>query len=143
MSVGSLPRTKAVRTLLVLFSAAGGVAAAGLLLFAVDPAGSAIYPPCLFHAATGLHCPGCGSLRALHQLLHGNVQAALGLNPLMVLSLPFVAYGTASCALRRLDRRPLPTLFTRPWLGWALLGLIMAFAVLRNVPAFPFSLLAP
>ena len=37
----------------------------GAMLVAVyvwEPAASGLFPPCPFHAFTGLHCPGCGSL---------------------------------------------------------------------------------
>lgn len=39
---------------------------------------------------TGLDCPGCGSQRAVHELLHGHIQSAFYLNPLFVVSLPYV-----------------------------------------------------
>ena len=39
---------------------------------------------------TGLACPGCGSLRALHQLTHGHFGEALRLNPMLVMALPFL-----------------------------------------------------
>ncbi|MEY2693731.1 MAG: hypothetical protein RL142_79 [Actinomycetota bacterium] len=39
--------------------------------------------PCLFHAATGLLCPGCGTTRSLTALLHGDVATALAFNPLI------------------------------------------------------------
>src|SRR2546421_11472933 len=46
------------------------------VLFWFEPTQHAFYPICAFHRTTGLLCPGCGSLRALHQLLHGQVAAA-------------------------------------------------------------------
>ena len=63
------------------------VAAAGLL--AMDPVRGGILPGCPFHALTGLYCPGCGSCRALHQLLSGHVGAAISYNLLTILALPF------------------------------------------------------
>src|SRR5947208_1463571 len=77
-----------------------GLVAAGAILcvvaaaifFLFDPARVAIFPPCLFHQFTGLDCPGCGAQRALHQLLHGNVIAALRLNAMFVASLPLCAW---------------------------------------------------
>ncbi len=65
----------------------GGLAAAGaaaLVLFCFDPARCAVYPVCTFHQLTGLDCPGCGSLRAMHQLLHGHFLSALHFNALAV-----------------------------------------------------------
>ena len=34
-------------------------------------------PKCVFHALTGWDCPGCGSQRAIHALLHGRVVCLL------------------------------------------------------------------
>ena len=114
-----------------------------IALFAFDPADSSLFPPCPFHALTGLHCPGCGTLRALHQLLHGNLCAAFLLNPLMVSSLLFIAYWTLSglaCVVS--GRNVLRVFIPAIWI-WTLLGVIILFWILRNVPVYPFSLLAP
>jgi hypothetical protein len=117
--------------------------AALVLLYFIDPAKpGGPFPPCLFHALTGLHCPGCGTTRALHQLLHGNIRAALGLNLLMVASLPFLAYAFVSKGLVLFGRR-LPVVFSHPAWTWALFALVILFWILRNIPAYPFSLLAP
>ena len=71
-----------------------------IVLYAFDPRNPGTYPICPFLGLTGYHCPGCGTLRALHQLLHGNVIAALGYNPLTILSLPFIAYSFAEGAMK-------------------------------------------
>lgn len=61
-----------------------GVAAAGLavaaLLYVRDPHRPGVYGFCPFHALTGLWCPGCGGLRAVHDLTHGEVLASLSSN---------------------------------------------------------------
>jgi len=114
-----------------------------VLVFRCDPGASGLYPPCPFHALTGLFCPGCGSLRALHQLLHGNLGAAFGLNALMVLSVPFLAYAFVAQGLAAFGWRLLPRPFLPAWVIWSLLGVIVTYWVLRNVPAYPFSVLAP
>ena len=67
-----------------------GLAAALGLLFCFNPASTQLYPPCPLHALAGLYCPGCGSLRAVHQLLHGHVRAAFGYNPVLLIILPFL-----------------------------------------------------
>lgn len=113
------------------------------VVYRYDPGASGLYPPCPFHALTGLCCPGCGSLRALHQLAHGNLGAAFGLNALMVLSAPFLAYALLAEGLATLGWRVLPRPFLPAWMVWSLLGVIVAYWVLRNVPAYPFSALAP
>jgi Protein of unknown function (DUF2752) len=114
-----------------------------ILLRLFDPATSGLFPPCPLHALTGWYCPGCGSLRALHQLLLGNLGAAFALNPLAVLSLPFLVYGMASYGMFQIRRRYLPRWFIPASWIWTLLAAILVFAVLRNIPAFPFDLLAP
>jgi hypothetical protein len=125
---------------------------AGFVLLAVcalgfvylfNPGTSTLFPTCPFLALTGCYCPGCGSLRALHQLTRGHLAVALGLNPLMVLSLPFIGYFFVSRATFAAVGRPLRTFFIRPVLIRALFGIILAYGVLRNIPVYPFSLLAP
>ncbi len=123
----------------VVALAAGSVG----VVYLLDPSTSDLYPPCPFLALTGLYCPGCGTLRALHQLALGHPVAALDLNPLMVLLLPFVAYFLVSHAMLAVTGRPLRRFFVRPGLIWALLGVVLLFGVLRNVPAYPLVLLAP
>ena len=125
-------------------SAVVALGAGGLsIIYLLDPSSSDLYPPCPFLALTGLYCPGCGTLRALHQLTLGHPVAALDLNPLMVLLLPFVAYFLASHAMLAVTGRPLRRFFVRPALIWTLLGIILVYWLLRILPGYPFTLLAP
>jgi len=117
--------------------------AGGAYLFLFDPAGTSAYPSCPFRHVTGFYCPGCGSLRAMHELLHGNLYAAFRLNPMTVVALPFIAYGLASQAVRHLAGRGLPTVFVRAGWIWALLVVMLAYWALRNVPGLPSAWLAP
>ena len=113
------------------------------MLRVFDPATSGIFPPCPFHYLTGLYCPGCGSLRAIHQLLHNNLQAAWAMNPLTVLLLPFVGYGlVAEAFLQIRGRRLTPWILPGFWIQ-VLCGIIVVFGVVRNLPLYPFNLLAP
>ncbi len=114
-----------------------------LLLRLFDPATSGIFPPCPFHALTGLYCPGCGSLRAIHQLLRGNLGTAWAMNPLTVILMPFLLYGLASEGLRVLRGRGLPQIFLPAIWIQALCAVIILFGIARNVPIHPFNLLAP
>jgi hypothetical protein len=127
-------------TLLVL--SVLGIAAV-YVLYTFNPAKSAFYAPCPFHALTGLYCPGCGSLRALHHLLHGHWVTAFGLNPLMVLSLPFLGYSFLSYVTGGIRGQSLPTVFVPAIFIWIYLGIILLFLVLRNISSYPFLLLAP
>jgi hypothetical protein len=62
--------------------------AALIVLTAVDPSTSDLFPPCFFRAATGWLCPGCGSARAIHAAMHGELGTALLANPLAVALMP-------------------------------------------------------
>lgn len=64
--------------------------AAALLYREADPASSALFPKCPFHLLTGLECPGCGSQRAIHSLLNGDMRAAVHYNLLLVLAIPYL-----------------------------------------------------
>jgi Protein of unknown function (DUF2752) len=115
---------------------------ASIVLWRVDPnqLGNPL-PPCPFHWLTGLYCPGCGATRALHALLHGNLEKAFSMNIVFVLALPLVLI----LLLKQVIQLPAglfkATKFfsdARPW-AW----LLISFAVLRNLPWYPFNLLAP
>lgn len=113
------------------------------VLYVYDPRVPGNYPICPFFALTGCYCPGCGTLRALHGLLRGDVASALGYNPLTVLALPFIVYSCAAGALRAL-RLPVPgPVFVHSRWIWALLVGIVVFWALRNVPVAPLTYLAP
>ena len=66
------------------------VAAGAAVLFWFDPARHAFYPVCLFKKLTGYDCPGCGGLRAVHELLRGDVWHAFQLNAMAVVTLPLL-----------------------------------------------------
>lgn len=110
-------------------------AAVTTLVAVVDPNQPGHYPTCPFLAVTGYYCPGCGSLRALHDLAHGDVAGALARNPLLVLAAGGLVVAFVLWA-RRLWRGLPRTWVAPPRLLYALLTLVLAFWVLRNVPGW-------
>jgi hypothetical protein len=133
---------------------AGGcaLAAAAVLVTVYDPSsGGSLFPPCAFHTATGLWCPGCGLTRATHHLLHGDIVGALSSNVFTPFAL--IAIIAAWWAwVRRSFGLPLdrPTAWvvasirSAPrWASISLLVLVVVYAVVRNIPAAPFDALAP
>lgn len=82
------PGWRGVRTPVLV---AGGLLAASVALHLRDPHQSGAYGFCPWLALTGTYCPGCGGLRAVNDLTHGDVLAAASSNLLLVASLPFVA----------------------------------------------------
>jgi len=113
------------------------VALGATLVFLVDPNQPGHYPLCPFKALTGLDCPGCGSMRGIHDLLHGDVVGALDHNVLLALAIPAAVVAWTAWVRRRWTDRPrvgqLP-----PRAVAALIVLIVAFWILRNVPGVPF-----
>ncbi len=128
-------------TYLVVLALAAAAAIVALWYF--DPR-ELSFPFCWLYATTGLHCPGCGATRATHELLRAHLMAALHDNGLWVLSLPLVLYTAASEVRLSLGGRPLPgNPAHRAWLWIALGAAAAVFAVLRNLPGWPWELLAP
>ncbi|KWT92861.1 DUF2752 domain-containing protein [Candidatus Magnetominusculus xianensis] len=115
--------------------------AAAAIVYLYDPSSSWFYPKCLFYRLTGLYCPGCGSTRAVHQLLHGNIAAAFKLNPLTVTALPFLVFGIV-LEMGVFHSRPKWLSYVRQYSKLLLLGLIL-FWILRNIPVEPFIYLRP
>ncbi len=107
-------------------SAAIAATAAAIVLYRFDPTRASFYPQCVFHALTGWQCPGCGTTRALHHLLHGDVAGAFRLNPMLFVVAPFTALSLRS---RRL--------LLHPAAGWTALGVTIAYWIVRNLPWWP------
>ena len=75
------------------FAAGTGIAAAAALVVALrDPNSSGSYPTCPLLAVTGLWCPACGGLRALHALTHGDLATAMARNPLILVFVGFALW---------------------------------------------------
>lgn len=116
------------------FSAAGAILILGLVYFCHNPADSAWFPKCPFLAVTGLQCPGCGSQRAVHALLHLRVGEAFAHNPLLVMAVPYLAaalvFRRASVQMRFPKMRAF--LFGQTAI-FVVLAVVLLFWVLRNV----------
>lgn len=116
---------------------------AGLVFYQQGPSASFL-PHCMFHRLTGLNCPGCGMTRAVHAALHGRLGEAFRFNPVGMILFPAALAGIGAELIGWLRGKPLPLRFrvSRPW-GWALVGVMIVFWILRNIPAWPFTLLSP
>lgn len=80
-----------------------------LFYYIFDPASYVWMPQCFFHKLTGLQCMGCGSQRAVHALLHGDIASAFLANAYMVSALPFLGF----LAWLELSRRRFPDLYKK------------------------------
>ncbi|MEI6674882.1 MAG: DUF2752 domain-containing protein [Verrucomicrobiota bacterium] len=101
---------------------------------------------CYFRRLTGCHCPGCGGTRAFFALLRGEVGLAWRMNPLLPAG---VATGGLFALLHAMEQfsngrvRRSPRFHMPPAAGWWLGGVLVAFWLLRNLPWWPCTLLAP
>lgn len=125
----------------VLIAATVGLVVTVFFLF--DPVRSSFYPACLFHNLTGLNCPGCGGLRALHHLTHGEILAAFHCNPLLMVLLPIVAFLTFRWFRRGSEAFDGNSVFFRPATIGTLLAVTLVFTILRNLPWPAFAWMSP
>jgi hypothetical protein len=103
------------------------------VVYTFAPASFAFYPRCPFNVLTGLQCPGCGSTRALHELLHGHVGAAFRLNPMLFALIPFGMAVTPAFLRGRT-----PRFLMQPWFAWASFIVLTSYWIVRNTPIYPF-----
>ena len=97
----------------------------------VDPhKPDSVFPICPFRLLTGWNCPGCGALRMIHDVLHGDLAAAVNDNLLLLVGIPVLAGWIL--LRRRRGKSPLTIPATVTIVIAAL-----AWTVVRNLPGFP------
>ena len=94
------------RRSVIAIVAVAAVVVVGVVIYSTfDPSASRWFPRCPFLMLTGLKCPGCGTQRAIHALLHGDVLSALHFNALLPVSIPLLLlYGYAELVRTRKPR---------------------------------------
>lgn len=107
-----------------------------------NPATTGFFPVCPFHWLTGLNCPGCGLTRSFHALFHGDVSTALHFNALLPAYILLFLYLLILLGLILIRGRGLWFRAFSPGAIYGFLFLTLAFAVIRNLPFYPFNLLA-
>ena len=80
----------------------------------------------------GLRCPGCGSQRAVHALLHLEFKEAFLYNPMVVISIPFLLL-LALAAITKDTRPEIYEKVNSSLLTKILLVLILGWWVFRNI----------
>ena len=114
------------------------IIAGAAYLFLFEPGKTGFFPACPFRSLTGFTCPGCGTTRALHQILHGHFATAFTLNPLLLLSIPFIlfAFIRYSVIVMR-GGVPRPNALPASVI-YAIFFVILSFWIFRNTPFYPF-----
>lgn len=120
-----------------------GIAAGATFLFLFNPSNPSNhipFPVCPFFALTGFACPGCGSTRGLHHLLHGDVVAAFRFSPLMMVLLPFLLYALVRHTNAVMRDRPIKGNQLNANYIWLLFFVVLSFWIFRNTPLYPFPI---
>ncbi|MEM1270022.1 MAG: DUF2752 domain-containing protein [Bacteroidota bacterium] len=121
-----------------------GVALLGAgVYFWLDPAASGLFPKCPVWLSTGWFCPGCGTQRAVHALLHGRILEALSFNLFAVLALPYLAVGLWRMGRRMWTGSSSQRALAPAWTVWLFLAGVLAFTLWRNLGGPIGSWLAP
>lgn len=120
-----------------------GVIGLGIFYFFINPQEANFLPECPLHATTGFYCPGCGSQRATHQLLNFNIFGVLQQNVLYLISLWILGYHLIITGINTIFKKQLYNYIYHPKTPLVILVFIIIFWILRNIPYYPFNLLAP
>ena len=96
---------------------------------------------CPVLALTGVPCPACGGLRATHDLLTGDVPAALSSNAYAVLTIALAALAYAAWLAAAARGRRVTWLRRSSLVGGLWAGGLVVFGLLRLLPAL--SVLRP
>ncbi len=108
--------------------------AAMILFYRFDPETQPLFPKCPFLLVTGYQCPGCGSQRAIHSLLHANIGDAVRYNAFMVVALPYIFLGLYLEYFGGKKRFPsIERFFFGRWSAVIVLVAVLAYWILRNL----------
>ena len=115
--------------------------------FNFNPVESFFFPKCPFLMLTGLKCPGCGSQRAIHALLHFDIRSAFLHNALLIISIPYILLlliakivliplrrGQGEVSISRFSH--FSTTIQHPGIIWSYCVIVLIFWVTRNIYGF-------
>ncbi|MDR2693200.1 MAG: DUF2752 domain-containing protein [Chitinispirillales bacterium] len=92
------------------------------------------YPKCVWNAATGLYCPGCGTLRACKALGSFDIPAAFLYNPFLFLAIaPLAAYMCVIFLMRVITGRWVPSILSSCRAALPAAVIIIAVWLARNI----------
>lgn len=109
------------------------VALVGIALFYIFDPATTPFPRCPFLVLTGWQCPGCGSQRAIHSLLHLDLAAAWRYNAFLVLSIPYILMLLLSEHFGRRREGRFNRILNSEVMIWGYFVLVIAWWLLRNI----------
>jgi uncharacterized protein DUF2752 len=98
-------------------------------------------PVCPTKALLGIDCPGCGSMRMLYSLMHGDLLAATKFNAVALAAVVLLVWAYLVWTYGRVVGRRIRSWQHHRWSAAVTLSLVVAWFVVRNIPFAPFSAL--
>ena len=148
MRIVEYPKKKgAGKTILNVLGIVAILVAGCVIYFSYNPVESVYFPKCPFLMLTGLKCPGCGSQRAIHALLHLDIRSAFHHNALLVLSLPYILIllttkillNPTTSSFFSFSNKILPhfsNILQHPNIIWSYFISVLFFWIARNISGF-------
>ena len=123
----------------------GVLAFLGMLALYVfwNPSETDMFPKCPFYSFTGIYCPGCGSQRAAHQILNGNIFEGIRHNYLLGLLALVLVYQAFVFIVNNILGKEVTNVLHKSKVTLGILIIVILFWILRNIHIFPFTELAP
>ncbi len=113
------------------------------IYFTINPNEVDFMLKCPLYKTTGVYCPGCGSQRAIHHLLHFNFIRAANNNILLLVGLVSATYHYSIQFLNTYFNKNIKSIFDNTKNLLIVLFITILFWILRNIHQYPFTLLAP
>jgi hypothetical protein len=114
------------------------MALGAVYVYIFEPGKTGFFMICPFRALTGFACPGCGTTRALHHLLHGDVWGAFQLNPFTMVLVPILLIALLRHTIIVMRGQPVRGNQLAPEYIWLLFVVSLSFFIFRNTPWYPF-----
>ena len=147
MKVENLKNNISVKTSLFALCIIIILIVGSVVYFNYDPEESVLFPKCPFQLLTGLECPGCGSQRAIHALLHLDIRSAFHHNALLIISIPYIILlliakivliplrrGQGEVSISRFSH--FSTTIQHPGIIWSYAVIVLIFWITRNIYGF-------
>jgi len=138
-------QVSAIRPLSRGLAAAGAftLAAGSFMVGYFEPTSAGFFPVCPLYTLTGIACPGCGLTRGFHALFHGDWATAFHFNLLVPVWAIIFAWVFVSFVLTAIRGKGLPMWPVYPKFLTVFFAVLLVFGVLRNIPAWPLTMLYP
>lgn len=96
-------------------------------------------PVCPTKLVLGIDCPGCGSLRMIYSVMHGNLAAAAHYNAVSLVVLPLLLLALVTWTIGRWRGRTVRSWQHWRWTPTVSLVVFFGWFLARNIPFEPFT----